>query len=256
MQPLGRGLFKGADCLLLVYDVTSRESFAALDGFYSNFLAFLASSGGGAPLSQFPALPSSQHAQPGLRPHSPWSAPGPGSGLEDFPCILVGNKSDLAARRDVSMEEVLDWCTAKRPRRPITYIECSVAHGTAVKDVFLLLACAVVDAWPRGRDRGSGVISGGGDVSSTDDESDSSYYDSGSSSSDGDGDGDGNGGEGGGRGPGAASSGVRYARGGGGPHTPSNTGGGSSTPRLGPRVRLTPSSADTCALVCLWGSGS
>ena len=41
---------------------------------------------------------------------------------EEFPVLLVGNKCDLSDRRAVTLEEVMDWCAVKRPRRPITYI--------------------------------------------------------------------------------------------------------------------------------------
>jgi hypothetical protein len=48
----------------------------------------------------------------------------------------VGNKSDLSAKRDVSLEEVIDWCTCRRPQKQITYLECSAKLDIGVKDVF------------------------------------------------------------------------------------------------------------------------
>ena len=41
---------------------------------------------------------------------------------DEFPVLLVGNKCDLSDRRAVTLEEVVDWCAKKRPRKPITYI--------------------------------------------------------------------------------------------------------------------------------------
>ena len=41
---------------------------------------------------------------------------------EEFPVLLVGNKCDLSDKRAVTLEEVVDWCAKKRPRKPITYI--------------------------------------------------------------------------------------------------------------------------------------
>jgi small GTP-binding protein len=86
MINIGRSIYKDSDCLILVYDITSRESFHALDTFWDSYIAY---------------------AQP----------PEP----DDFPVLLVGNKTDLNDRRAVPLEEVLDWCTSKRPRKPITY---------------------------------------------------------------------------------------------------------------------------------------
>lgn len=107
--PIGRTIFRGSNCLMLVYDISSRESFDALDLYYNNYIAF----------AQIDAA-------------------------AEFPCLLVGNKNDL--QRAVCMEEVLSWCTIKRPRRPITYVECSVTHNIAIHDIFLLLTESVLEA--------------------------------------------------------------------------------------------------------------
>jgi len=81
MINIGRSIYKDADCLVLVYDITSRESFAALDTFWDSYIAY-------------------------AQPFEP----------DEFPALLVGNKCDLNDRRAVPLEEVMDWCAAKRPR--------------------------------------------------------------------------------------------------------------------------------------------
>ena len=56
-----------------------------------------------------------------------------------FPCILVGNKCDIGERA-TNLEEVLAWCAEKRPKRPITHIECSALRSIAVNDIFIIVA--------------------------------------------------------------------------------------------------------------------
>jgi hypothetical protein len=63
----------------------------------------------------------------------------------EFPVILVGNKCDLDSKRAVHIEEVMDWCAHKRPRKPISYIECSALLNMGVRDVFLFIAEAMHD---------------------------------------------------------------------------------------------------------------
>jgi hypothetical protein len=36
------------------------------------------------------------------------------------------------------MESILDWCANKRPRKPVTYIECSALRNIQVGDIFLV----------------------------------------------------------------------------------------------------------------------
>ena len=71
MINIGRSIYKDADCLVLVYDITSRESFTALDTFWDSYLAY-------------------------AQPYEP----------DEFPVLLVGNKCDLNDRRAVPLEEV------------------------------------------------------------------------------------------------------------------------------------------------------
>lgn len=69
--PSPRSIYKNADCLVLVYDITSRESFDALKLYWSSYIMY------GRPYEQ-----------------------------DEFPCLLVGNKCDLGDRRAVPLEEV------------------------------------------------------------------------------------------------------------------------------------------------------
>ena len=62
-----------------------------------------------------------------------------------FPAVLVGNKSDLSAKRVVSLEEVLDWCIERRPEKQISYMECSAKEGIGVNDIFHVIAHAHYD---------------------------------------------------------------------------------------------------------------
>ena len=71
MLSIGKSLYKNADGIILVYDITSRASFKSLDVYWDNFLKY--------------------------------------SGMDEaefFPAVLVGNKSDLSDKREVSLEEV------------------------------------------------------------------------------------------------------------------------------------------------------
>ena len=86
-QRLGRAYYKHADCLILVFDITSKSSFELLDSYWDNYLTY------------------SETDEP-----------------DEFPALLIGNKSDLSDQRANSIEDILTWCANKRPRKPITYI--------------------------------------------------------------------------------------------------------------------------------------
>eukprot|EP01124_Arcella_intermedia_P024118 TRINITY_DN3990_c0_g1_i1.p1 TRINITY_DN3990_c0_g1~~TRINITY_DN3990_c0_g1_i1.p1 ORF type:complete len:194 (+),score=31.80 TRINITY_DN3990_c0_g1_i1:109-690(+) len=85
-QSLGVAFFRGADCCVLVYDVTAQESFEQLESWLGEFLE-----------------------QAG--PREP----------EKFPFVVLGNKVDLEAERVVRREAALGWCQA----RGIPYFETS-----------------------------------------------------------------------------------------------------------------------------------
>uniref|UniRef100_UPI003AAC3E23 ras-related protein rab7 n=1 Tax=Centroberyx gerrardi TaxID=166262 RepID=UPI003AAC3E23 len=73
-QSLGTPLYRGSQCCLLVFDVTSRASFTALDVWRKEFLVQ-------------------------GEPQDP----------EGFPFIVLGNKTDLS-NREVSRRQALQWC--------------------------------------------------------------------------------------------------------------------------------------------------
>ncbi|XP_053171217.1 ras-related protein rab7 isoform X3 [Scomber japonicus] len=73
-QSLGTPLYRGVHCCILVFDVTFKASFSALDQWRKEFLVQ------GEPMD-----PS------------------------DFPFIVVGNKTDLS-NREVSHKKALQWC--------------------------------------------------------------------------------------------------------------------------------------------------
>ena len=39
----------------------------------------------------------------------------------------------------------MDWCAAKRPRKPITYLESSASRSMGVSDIFVFVADAIYD---------------------------------------------------------------------------------------------------------------
>lgn len=93
-----------------MYDITSRDSFAALEVYWHTFMKY--------------AVPED---------------------IEDYPLLLVGCKSDLSNKRAIPMEEVLEFCSVHRPSMPITYVETSALHGIGVQDVFLFIGESVHD---------------------------------------------------------------------------------------------------------------
>lgn len=107
---ISKAIYKSADCLILVYDISSRESFIDLEAYWEHFM---------------------RYAQP--------------TDVYEFPVLLVGNKCDLDSKRAVHIEEVMEWCANKRPRKPISYVECSALLNMGVRDVFLFIAEAMYE---------------------------------------------------------------------------------------------------------------
>eukprot|EP01038_Epipyxis_sp_PR26KG_P010679 gene10679-14341_t len=105
MKNAVRTFYREVDCLVLVYDITSRESFTAVSTHLSDYI---------------------QSNQP--------------VDLQRFPVILVGNKSDLSENRAVPIDEIIDFCQYQRPKNPIPFIECSASRGISVHEVFILIA--------------------------------------------------------------------------------------------------------------------
>ncbi|KAL5960683.1 Ras-related protein rab7 [Taenia solium] len=96
-QSLGVAFYRGADCCVLVYDVTMPNTFKTLDSWRDEFLIQAS-------------------------PRDP----------ENFPFILIGNKIDLS-NRAITERRALQWCQAKGN---IPYFECSAKETTNVKQAF------------------------------------------------------------------------------------------------------------------------
>jgi len=188
---------------------------------------------------------------------------GSGSGpngwdADDFPCVLLGNKCDLPRDERVCLEDVLAWCLAKRPRRPITYLECSCSatagNPLAIKDAFLALAersrIKILDE-VEAEENGEGLSESGTDDDS-DDDGDYNYDEEGESGQ------SGSGSEEGDDSANRQVAGAGAGRARGGPHIVGGRDGGRDRTRDRGRdgIKLTPASAETCALLCLWGSES
>ncbi|KAG7229667.1 hypothetical protein INR49_012711 [Caranx melampygus] len=99
-QSLGTPLYRGAHCCMLVFDVTSRSSFSALDAWRKEFL-----------VQGEPQDPS------------------------DFPFIVLGNKTDLRDR-EVSASVALQWCDEIGAE----YFEGSAKEDVDVEKTFLRAA--------------------------------------------------------------------------------------------------------------------
>jgi len=74
-QSLGQAFYRGADCCVLVYDVTDSKSFENLDSWRDEFL------GSSNPPDE-----------------------------NEFPFVILGNKIDLPHKREVSDSRLKEWC--------------------------------------------------------------------------------------------------------------------------------------------------
>jgi len=100
-QSLGVAFYRGADCCVLVYDVTNPNSFKSLDSWRDEFLI------------QAP-------------PRDP----------ENFPFVVLGNKVDLE-NRAVSTKRAQTWCQSKTD---IPYFEVSAKEAINVEQAFQTIA--------------------------------------------------------------------------------------------------------------------
>lgn len=100
-QSLGVAFYRGADCCVLVYDVTSPNSFKNLDSWRDEFLIQ-------------------------ANPRDP----------EHFPFVVLGNKVDLD-NRQVSTRRAQQWCQSKND---IPYYETSAKEGINVELAFQTIA--------------------------------------------------------------------------------------------------------------------
>lgn len=103
-QSLGTPLYRGSHCCILVFDVTSRASFSAMEMWRKEFLVQ------GEPLD--PA---------------------------NFPFIVLGNKTDLN-NREVSRKQALQYCGEIGAQ----YCEGSAKEDTDVEKTFLKAATAAL----------------------------------------------------------------------------------------------------------------
>eukprot|EP01125_Pyxidicula_operculata_P022930 TRINITY_DN9692_c0_g1_i1.p1 TRINITY_DN9692_c0_g1~~TRINITY_DN9692_c0_g1_i1.p1 ORF type:complete len:257 (-),score=39.08 TRINITY_DN9692_c0_g1_i1:77-847(-) len=94
---MGTAFYRGSDCCVLVFDVTNRESFKALDSWKEDFLV--------------QASPSNPN---------------------EFPFVVIGNKVDLVDRRVVSYHEAKAWCD----KNSVPYFETSAMSNIQVDQVF------------------------------------------------------------------------------------------------------------------------
>eukprot|EP00826_Nyctotherus_ovalis_P000747 TRINITY_DN1002_c0_g2_i1.p1 TRINITY_DN1002_c0_g2~~TRINITY_DN1002_c0_g2_i1.p1 ORF type:complete len:182 (-),score=56.80 TRINITY_DN1002_c0_g2_i1:39-584(-) len=97
-QSLGVAFYKGAECCMLVYDITNPRSFASLDNWRCEFLRHAA-----------PRNPSA------------------------FPFIVLGNKADKEDTRKVPAEKVKVWC---ENNGQLPFYETSAKMQTNVVEAF------------------------------------------------------------------------------------------------------------------------
>jgi len=101
-QSLGVAFYRGADCCVLTYDITSATSFKNLDSWRDEFLIQAS-------------------------PRDP----------EHFPFVLLGNKIDLEQNRAVSAKRATSWCQSKSD---IPYFEVSAKEAVNVEQAFQAIA--------------------------------------------------------------------------------------------------------------------
>lgn len=100
-QSLGVAFYRGADCCILVYDVTMPSSLKSLTTWRDEFL-----------IQASPCSP------------------------DKFPFIVLGNKTDVnEENRLVSRERALQWCEENK----IEHLETSAKDGTNVDEAFVAI---------------------------------------------------------------------------------------------------------------------
>lgn len=101
-QSLGVAFYRGADCCVLVFDVSAHSSFKSLDSWRDEFLIQAS-------------------------PRDP----------ENFPFVVLGNKVDLEGERVVSSKKAQQWCQSKNN---MPYFETSAKEGQNVEQAFQTIA--------------------------------------------------------------------------------------------------------------------
>ena len=97
-QSLGVAFYRGADCCVLVYDITSSKSFDSIGSWKDEFLTQ-------------------------ANPRDP----------ESFPFVLLGNKLDKEVERKVSTSKASQWA---RSNGDIPLFETSAKDGLNVEEAF------------------------------------------------------------------------------------------------------------------------
>lgn len=100
-QSLGVAFYRGADCCVLVFDVTVPKTFETLDSWRDEFLIQAS-------------------------PRDP----------ENFPFVVLGNKIDLESRA-ISQKRAMSWCQNKNN---IPYFETSAKEAINVEQAFQTIA--------------------------------------------------------------------------------------------------------------------
>eukprot|EP01117_Protostelium_nocturnum_P003005 TRINITY_DN13934_c0_g1_i1.p1 TRINITY_DN13934_c0_g1~~TRINITY_DN13934_c0_g1_i1.p1 ORF type:complete len:211 (-),score=55.95 TRINITY_DN13934_c0_g1_i1:59-691(-) len=106
-QSLGVAFYRGADCCALVFDINSEKSFDSVTSWKEEFLL------------------KAQVKNP-----------------NDFCFVLLGNKTDIENRRQVSRKRAQQWCDENGG---IPYYEVSAKTGSCVVDAFDRLATSTLD---------------------------------------------------------------------------------------------------------------
>eukprot|EP00929_Paragymnodinium_shiwhaense_P088348 TRINITY_DN4864_c0_g1_i1.p1 TRINITY_DN4864_c0_g1~~TRINITY_DN4864_c0_g1_i1.p1 ORF type:complete len:211 (-),score=63.04 TRINITY_DN4864_c0_g1_i1:260-892(-) len=101
-QSLGVAFYRGADCCVLVYDLTAPKTFESLDSWRDEFLIQAS-------------------------PRDP----------DNFPFVVIGNKADLEPKRKVTAGRAQQWCQTKNN---IPCHETSAATAQNVEAAFLEIA--------------------------------------------------------------------------------------------------------------------
>lgn len=101
-QSLGVAFYRGADSCVLVHDITDAKSFDNLESWMDEFLA---------------------HAAP--------------RNADNFPFVVLGNKADLVAKRQVSASKAKAWCASKGD---IPFFETSAKEAVNVEQAFQTIA--------------------------------------------------------------------------------------------------------------------
>jgi Ras-related protein Rab-7A len=97
-QSLGVAFYRGADCCVLVFDLTVQKTFESMDTWRDEFLVQAS-------------------------PRDP----------DNFPFMVIGNKADLDTKRKVSAARAQQWCKSKNN---IPYLETSAATSQNVEAAF------------------------------------------------------------------------------------------------------------------------